>query len=209
MSEEAYVCQCPKCKEIQGLNVKYCVKCRHWLLDSNFPATTMTKDEYIKYYNSSVRPKGMKKVKQGNWFIRHKIVSFFLALFILFVVVIAITPSPSKVADSKFTIITTSTSTKMKKSSIIATPTATIPKEFELSNGNYISGTDFTPGIYDIVAIEGYGNVSSSNYSNGGINTIMGIENNYQKQYKNVHLPKDVELKIMNLKVKLLYKKSK
>ena len=76
------------------------------------------------------------------------------------------------------------------------------------SNGNYVSGEDFEPGNYDIIAIKGGGNVSSSNVFSGGINAIMGIANDgfYEKEYKNIKLPEGVELKIDGVTVKLVPK---
>lgn len=44
-----------------------------------------------------------------------------------------------------------------------------------LSNGNYTAGVDFDGGTYDLIAVNGGGNVSSSNLYKGGINAIMGV----------------------------------
>ena len=46
--------------------------------------------------------------------------------------------------------------------------------EVELSAGHYVVGVDIPAGIYDITAIKGTGNVSSSNMFDGGINQVMG-----------------------------------
>jgi hypothetical protein len=56
-NNESYVCQCPICKQINRLKAKFCAKCGHWLLDSNFPAITMTKGDYIRFYNRNMLPK--------------------------------------------------------------------------------------------------------------------------------------------------------
>lgn len=76
----------------------------------------------------------------------------------------------------------------------------------ELSNGNYESGKDFDAGTYTIIAVKGGGNVSSSNMFSGGINAIMGVENNefYEKEYKNIKLPKGTTLKIDGVTIKLV-----
>ena len=60
-------------------------------------------------------------------------------------------------------------------------------KTVKLSNGNYVAGSDFEAGTYDIVAVSGNGNVSSSNMFSGGINAVMGTRNSdfYEKEYKN------------------------
>lgn len=88
------------------------------------------------------------------------------------------------------------------------TPTSTPKEPFELSNGNYVAGSDFPEGKYDFVAVKGNGNVSSSNIMSGGINAIMGVGSNemYQKEYKNIKLPKGTELKITNVTIKMIQK---
>lgn len=52
---------------------------------------------------------------------------------------------------------------------------APVPFETERDSGNYTSGIDFPAGKYDITAVFGGGNVSSSNAFSGGINAIMGV----------------------------------
>ncbi len=73
-------------------------------------------------------------------------------------------------------------------------------KAIELSNGNYVAGTDFPAGIYNIIAVLGNGNVSTSNLFSGGINAMMGVSGGefYETEYKNVNLAKTVELTISN-----------
>jgi hypothetical protein len=53
---------------------------------------------------------------------------------------------------------------------------ARISFSIELSSGHYTAGIDFPAGTYDIVAVSGGGNVSSSNMFSGGINAIMGVD---------------------------------
>lgn len=57
-------------------------------------------------------------------------------------------------------------------------------------NGNFVAGTDFPAGVYDIQAVSGNGNVSSDNIYSGGLNAIMGVKNDelYEKEYKNISL---------------------
>ena len=74
-----------------------------------------------------------------------------------------------------------------------------------LSSGNYIAGTDFPAGTYDIVALSSGGNVMSSNSFNGGINAIIGTSDMnddlgiefYEGSYKNISLPQGTELSLM------------
>jgi hypothetical protein len=74
-----------------------------------------------------------------------------------------------------------------------------------LSNGNYIAGQDFDAGTYTITVVSGNGNVSSDNMYSGGINAIMGTKNEdmYQKEFKNIKLPKGTTLIISDVTIKL------
>lgn len=81
-------------------------------------------------------------------------------------------------------------------------------KTVTLSNGNYVAGTDFEAGKYDLIAVSGGGNVSSDNMFEGGLNAIMGTANDdmYQKEYKNISLPQGTTLTISNVEIKLVPK---
>lgn len=63
-------------------------------------------------------------------------------------------------------------------SQAVETPKKELPKEepfeVQLISGNYTCGIDFPEGKYDIIAVSGNGNVSSSNMYSGGLNEIMG-----------------------------------
>lgn len=78
----------------------------------------------------------------------------------------------------------------------------------KLSNGNYVAGSDFDSGTYDIVAVSGNGNVSSSNMFSGGINAVMGTRNSdfYEKEYKNIKLPYGTELTVDGVTINLIPK---
>lgn len=86
-----------------------------------------------------------------------------------------------------------------------------ITEEIILENGNFVAGEDFIEGIYDIEAVSGAGNVSSSNLLNGGINAMMGIEAKntelsmdiYEQKYMNIDLKKDVSISIDGVSIKL------
>ena len=79
----------------------------------------------------------------------------------------------------------------------------------DFSSGNYTAGVDFPAGKYDIVAVSGGGNVSSSNAFSGGINAVMGTEDQnelmdmYEQEYKNIDLPEGVVLSISGVTVRL------
>ena len=69
---------------------------------------------------------------------------------------------------------------------------------------------DFPAGKYDIVAVSGGGNVSSSNAFSGGINAVMGTEEQnevadmYEQEYKNIDLPEGTTLTIDGVQVQLV-----
>ena len=81
-------------------------------------------------------------------------------------------------------------------------------KTIKLSNGNYVAGSDFEAGTYDIVAVSGNGNVSSSNMFSGGINAVMGTRNSdfYEKEYKDIKLPYGTELTVDGVTINLIPK---
>lgn len=84
--------------------------------------------------------------------------------------------------------------------------TPEIGKEYVFTSGNYVAGEDFDPGTYTITAVKGNGNVISDNIFSGGINAVMGVEDNelYIKEYKNINLPDETTLEVMGLSVKLV-----
>lgn len=86
-----------------------------------------------------------------------------------------------------------------------------LTEEVSLSAGNYVAGTDFPAGTYDIIAVSGGGNVSSSNMYDGGLNAILGVDqalDMYETEYKNIVLSKDVTLTVTGVVIKLVPSKS-
>lgn len=76
----------------------------------------------------------------------------------------------------------------------------------QLGSGNYVAGKDFSAGVYDITAVSGNGNVSSSNMFDGGLNAVMGTDTSmdfYEKSYKNVELTSGVELTVSGVSIEL------
>ena len=73
-----------------------------------------------------------------------------------------------------------------------------------------MAGEDFPAGFYNIVAVSGGGNVSSSNLYDGGINAILGTEDQnelmdmYEQEYKNIDLPEGTTLTIDGVQVQLV-----
>lgn len=82
-------------------------------------------------------------------------------------------------------------------------------EETELGSGNYVAGTDFPAGIYNIVAVNGSGNVTSDNLFDGGINAVMSPEENqftdmYIQAFMNVDLSDGIGLSVSGVTVKLV-----
>ena len=88
-----------------------------------------------------------------------------------------------------------------------ADPTPLTPREqditedVKLAPGKYTAGTDFPAGVYDFTALNGVGNVESSNMHDGGICDVMGttwrIAEGFgfcNQKYENVSLPEGTVL---------------
>lgn len=78
--------------------------------------------------------------------------------------------------------------------------------EAELSSGNFIAGTDFEPGIYDITCIAGSGNVYSDNMYDGGLNEVMSDDagdSHYIVTFKNATFDEGTQLTISGCTIKL------
>lgn len=96
---------------------------------------------------------------------------------------------------------TTSSTISKTASSTEVTPTPTpASQHFEatIGAGNYIAGKDIPVGTYNLTAVSGSGNVSSTNMYSGGLNEVMGtsdpsIDN---ASFNGAKLDKDVRLTI-------------
>lgn len=89
-------------------------------------------------------------------------------------------------------------------------------KTIQLSSGNYEAGVDFEAGTYNIVAIDGSGNVYSSNMYSGGLNAVMaseakiaelsqlGMGDLYKTEYKNIKLKQGTTLTTDGVTIKLI-----
>lgn len=138
-----------------------------------------------------------------------------IVLGILFLFTIATSVMVAEESNSKESLSNANSGVKVEVSANIEnTATTEIVEDTILSNGNFVAGKDFKEGIYTITALEGNGNVMSSNVLDGGINAIMGIGGSgfdgiAQKEYKNIKLSKDVTLTLNNVKVNLKYIRAK
>ncbi len=87
-----------------------------------------------------------------------------------------------------------------------------ITETIDLGNGNFVAGTDFPAGIYDIVAVSGGGNVNTDNMMNGGINAVLGVSSKnqelgsdmYEQEYKNVEFPEGTTITISGVQIQLV-----
>ncbi len=78
--------------------------------------------------------------------------------------------------------------------------------EIELSSGNFVAGTDFEPGVYDITCITGQGNVYSDNILEGGLNEVMNVDtsNGFSiSLFKNAKFESGTQLTISGCTIKL------
>lgn len=87
-------------------------------------------------------------------------------------------------------------------------------KAYVFENGNYVAGVDFSPGTYDIIALDGMGNVYTDDFSlTSGINAMMGVpqegvpDNFFQEKYSNIELNDGVTLTVHDLKIRLVKSK--
>ncbi len=78
--------------------------------------------------------------------------------------------------------------------------------EIELSSGNFVAGTDFEPGVYEITCITGSGNVSSSNMYDGGLNEVMSTDTSDGYSitvFKNAKFEEGAQLTVSGCTIKL------
>ncbi len=103
---------------------------------------------------------------------------------------------------------TTSSAVATNNSNTQSSNASTSASPVTLTSGNYTAGKDFPAGTYTIEAISGYGNVSSSNMYNGGLNEIMAPKGSGSSDtvssYQNVSLPSGTTLTVSNVTIKLI-----
>ena len=94
------------------------------------------------------------------------------------------------------------TATQPKINYMSSSPTATmnnksLSNSSVLSSGVYVAGQDFKGGKYNIIAVSGSGNISSSNMYIGGVDGEISSDNNgTYKEYRNINLPNGTKLTI-------------
>ena len=79
----------------------------------------------------------------------------------------------------------------------------------DLTAGHYTAVTDFPAGSYNVIATSGFGNVSSDNLYDGGLNEIMGIAGSDPtglsiESFSNLTLDEGVVLSIDGVSVQLV-----
>lgn len=82
----------------------------------------------------------------------------------------------------------------------------TLTQSFNVQAGNYVAGTDFPAGVYDVIATGAAGNVSSSNMFDGGLNETMSSSNDgYSiQEFKHANLTEGSTLTISSTSVQLI-----
>lgn len=94
------------------------------------------------------------------------------------------------------------TATQPKINYMSSSPTATmnnksLSNSSVLSSGVYVAGQDFKGGKYNIIAVSGSGNISSSNMYTGGVDGEISSDNNgTYKEYRNINLSNGTKLTI-------------
>lgn len=149
----------------------------------------------------------MEKTKKKKW---PKVVIGVLAFFIIVGALGSNSDkSPGKTADStnapKTDASAVDTIAPQTPVSEPATP-KTQAVEMQLTSGHYTAGIDFPAGTYDIEAVAGGGNVSSSNMYTGGLNAIMGVDDGtgmYEQSYANIKLPVNTVLSVSGATIKI------
>lgn len=99
---------------------------------------------------------------------------------------------------------TTNTSNNTDEENNNTTAPVATENEYIFENGNYIAGKDFASGTFDVTVLSGGGNVEFDNNSIAmGLDTADGF---FQSEYKNLTLESGQELKVINVKIKLIRK---
>lgn len=87
--------------------------------------------------------------------------------------------------------------------------TEPIETVYELADGHYTAGIDIPIGKCDVIALEGNGNLSSSNLFTGGINEMFGVKDDtgyYTESFTGLKLPEGTVLTVSGgLKVQLTF----
>lgn len=79
------------------------------------------------------------------------------------------------------------------------------PYSINLSSGHYTAGIDIPAGTYNVTAVSGAGNVSSTNMYSGGMNSIMApkADDLHIAEFKNLKLPEGETLSVSGVTIKL------
>ncbi|WP_313292571.1 hypothetical protein [Faecalispora jeddahensis] len=79
------------------------------------------------------------------------------------------------------------------------------PYSISLSSGHYTAGIDIPAGTYNVTAVNGAGNVSSTNMYSGGMNSIMApkADDLHIAEFKNLKLPEGETLSVSGVTIKL------
>ncbi len=181
--------------------------------------------------------KGVKKCPhcgkdQRNFFMKHKILTAVLAIILIAIIGTALGGDDASNTNEKNTNLTDNTKDKdtnttnkdanqdNSKDIVTDAPTVTqapeddftdVVTEYTLTSGYYTAGIDLPSGKCNLEAVEGKGNVSSSNIFDGGINEMFGVDDGegyYTESFNGLKMDENVVLSISGgVTVKLVYTK--
>jgi|GEM_PF-2397271 len=201
MEENIIVCQ--KCGEINPDTNNFCQKCGNPLKNIMQSAPQNTPE---------VKPEEQQKKKPGKKDAaptesndtsevkpKKKKKGCLVAVLVVVILIVIVAVATSAGGDKN----TATTTTPENQTSEATKPTepTTIAVDQQLTSGYYTAGIDFPSGTYDIEAVSGSGNVSSSNLD---INAVMGTADAneslgtdlYEQQYSNIDLSDGVVLSV-------------
>lgn len=142
-----------------------------------------------------------------------KMLPYYIAIFILFIICIILTGTAvwyqgridrgNAAVVELYNIIDEQDARIAELESKI--PKAVKAQYYNFKNGNFLCGTDFEPGTYDVIATSGIGNVNTSDYD---FNAIMGVKSEddfdmAEQKYENIVFEDGVTLTIDGVGIRL------
>ena len=199
--------KCSHCGDQVNEGVKFCPSCGA-PMDStdNQQSSVPNAAAYIPTNNSIPPVSPLPQKKKGGCL---KIGLIVLGVIIVIGIINSLVNGNNKNSSSSTATTTANSSATSTKaaSSAAATVAKTTNFQEELTNGYFTAGVDFPAGTYDLTAIKGGGNVSSSNAYTGGLNAVMGSadqnDSMYQQKYSNIKLPKGTVLSISDVVIQI------
>lgn len=189
---------CPKCGKQCVDNAVQCPKCK-----TQLSQTPIIQNQPMAQPAIAVAP---QKHKIKWW----GILLIIFGAFILIGILANLGGSPEKQNDSGINVNAPVNEQSKPADASIESPSSEPPKtvavDMELSSGHYTAGIDFPAGKYNVTAISGTGNVSTSNMFSGGMNAMMGesgTDEMYEQEFKNAEFKNGTTLSISGVEIEL------